>query len=142
MNKAKTLLSVVVAAGLIIAAAGLTSHAISDISAGEAHPKTETVSTQEFAGQSEQETDWSAYADSLDLAEIIDTADLTTVKLDVTDFRSARLKDGRDAVRVTLDRHLTDDEKAKLRGKHCVGVDCIWRHRYAPEITGSYFYVV
>lgn len=66
----------------------------------------------------------------------------TTVKLDVTDFRSARLKDGRDAVRVTLDRHLTDDEKAKLRGKHYVGVDCVWRHRYAPEITGSYFYVV
>ena len=85
MNKAKTILSVVVAAGLIISAAGLTSHAISDISAGEAHPKTETVSTQEFACQSEQETDWAAYADSLDLAEIIGTADLDVEELEHRD---------------------------------------------------------
>lgn len=45
MSKAKTILSVVVAAGLIISAAALTSHAISGISADEARPKTETAST-------------------------------------------------------------------------------------------------
>ena len=45
MNKAKAILSVVLAAGLVISAAGMTSHAISNISDSEARPKTETVFT-------------------------------------------------------------------------------------------------
>ena len=85
MSKAKTILSVVVAAGLIISATGLTSHAISNISDSEARPKTETVSTGDLASRSETETDWAAYADSLDLAEIISTADLTADELEHRD---------------------------------------------------------
>lgn len=78
MSKAKTILSVVVAAGLIISATGLTSHAISGISASEARPEPEPI-------QNETETDWAAYADSLNLAEIIGTADLTADELEHRD---------------------------------------------------------
>ena len=85
MSKAKTILSVVVAAGLIISATGLTSYAISNISDSEARSKTETVSTGDLASRSETETDWAAYADSLDLAEIIGTADLDVEELEHRD---------------------------------------------------------
>lgn len=65
------------------------------------------------------------------------------VKCDVIDFTDVFLKDGRPATRVTMCRLLTDDELAVMRGNcRFVGVGCIARYRYAPEIRKSYFYVV
>lgn len=66
----------------------------------------------------------------------------TSVKLEVIDFDDVRLKDGRDAVRVTVGHILTDEEKAEMKSKRFVGLDCVCHCRYAPEIRYSYFYVV
>ena len=65
-----------------------------------------------------------------------------SVKRDVIDFTDCHLKDGRDALRITLDRILTEAEKARMKSKHIVGVDCLCQYRYAPEIRHSYFYLV
>ena len=64
-----------------------------------------------------------------------------SVKSDTIDFTQVKLKTGCYAVRVTLDRLLTDPEKATLSREGCIGVDCVARYRYAPEIQKSYFYI-
>lgn len=65
-----------------------------------------------------------------------------TVKANVIDFNNVKLKTGEIAIRVTLDRLLTDDEKAKMKSKKFLGLDCVTYYKYAPEIKKSYFYVV
>ena len=65
-----------------------------------------------------------------------------TVKKDIIDFSDVRMKSGKNGIRVTLDRLLTDTEKQQMNNKHFVGLDCIAVYRYAPEIKKSYFYVV
>lgn len=66
-----------------------------------------------------------------------------SVKLDTMNFEDVMLKDGRPAMRVTMCRLLTEDELAAMRGnKHFLGLGLITRHKYAPEIRKSYFYVV
>lgn len=64
-----------------------------------------------------------------------------SVKINVQDFTPVTLKTGARALRVLLDRVLTDAEKTELTRAGCIGVDCVARHRYAPEIQKSYFYV-
>lgn len=66
----------------------------------------------------------------------------SSVKCDVIDFVTVKLKDGRVATRVLLDRLLTAEEKKIMKSKHFVGLDCVAQYRYAPEIKKSYFYVV
>lgn len=66
-----------------------------------------------------------------------------SVKADLMDFNDIRLKDGRTAIRVTVDRLITEDEEKEMqKSKHLVGVGCVAQYRYAPEIQKSYFYVV
>ena len=65
-----------------------------------------------------------------------------TVKIDIIDFSYVKMKTGKNGIRVTLDRLLTDTEKQQMNNKHFVGLDCIAVYRYAPEIKKSYFYVV
>lgn len=66
-----------------------------------------------------------------------------SVKENVVDFTNCRLKTGQAAIRVTVGRLLTDEEKGNLKSfKNIVGADLICQHRYAPEIKHSYFYVV
>ena len=65
-----------------------------------------------------------------------------TVKKDIIDFSDVKMKSGKNGIRVTLDRLLTDTEKQQTNNKHFVGLDCIAVYRYAPEIKKSYFYVV
>ena len=47
-----------------------------------------------------------------------------------------------DAIRVTIDRLLTDSEKQQMQNKHIVGLECVCHYKYAPEIKKSYFYVI
>ena len=65
-----------------------------------------------------------------------------TVKKDIIDFSDVKMKSGKNGIRVTLDRLLTDTEKQQMNNKHFIGLDCIAVYRYAPEIKKSYFYVV
>ena len=66
-----------------------------------------------------------------------------SVKVDIIDFTTVKLKSGQIAERITMDRQLTDNEKQTMKSsKHIVGVDCIAQYRYAPEIKKSYFYIV
>ena len=65
-----------------------------------------------------------------------------TVKKDIIDFSDVKMKSGKNGIRVTLDRLLTDTEKQQMHNKHFIGLDCIAVYRYAPEINKSYFYVV
>lgn len=66
-----------------------------------------------------------------------------SVKCDVIDFTDVFLKDGRPAMRVTMCRLLTENElKVMRKEKHFLGLHLITRHKYAPEIRKSYFYVV
>lgn len=64
-----------------------------------------------------------------------------SVKVDVADYENMKIK-GRNAIRVTLDRLLTDVEKANMSNRHFVGLDCVCHYKYAPEIKHSYFYVL
>ena len=67
----------------------------------------------------------------------------STVKSSIIDFSDVLMKSGKPGMRVTLDRLLTDEEKATMKkSKHLQGVALVCRHRYAPEIVRSYFYVV
>ena len=57
-------------------------------------------------------------------------------------FGDARLKNGRYALRCTLDKLLTPFEVEKLsKCRNVIEADCVTHHRYAPEIRYSYFYV-
>lgn len=65
-----------------------------------------------------------------------------SVKNVIIDFKDVKLKSGVSAIRVTMDRLLTDEEKEAMRkNKHILGVDCVCTYRWAPEIKQSYFYV-
>ena len=47
------------------------------------------------------------------------------------------------ALKVFLDKMLTDEEKQILKGKKRVlGCDSVYWHKYAPEIKHSIFYVL
>lgn len=48
-----------------------------------------------------------------------------SVKCDTVDFKDVRLMDGRSAIRVTIDRLLTQEEKDKMTSKRFVGLDCV-----------------
>lgn len=65
-----------------------------------------------------------------------------TVKKDIIDFSDVRMKDNKPGIRITIDRLLTDSEKANMQNKRIKGLDCITFYRYAPEIKKSYFYIV
>lgn len=81
----------------------------------------------------------------LDVTKLIDLLP-DSVKADVIDFTDVKLKDGRIATRVVLDRLLTEDEKKTLSSGRCkkriLGVDGVAQYRSAPEIKKSYFYVL
>lgn len=66
----------------------------------------------------------------------------SSVKCDTIDFVTVKLKDGRIATRVLLDRLLTAEEKKSMKSRHFVGLDCVAYYHDAPEIKKSYFYVV
>lgn len=76
--------------------------------------------------------------DTMDLLQLLPQ----TMQHDIIDFHDCKLKDGRDATRITLSRMLTAEEKSQMSGEHFVGINCIAHYRYAPEIEKSYFYVV
>lgn len=66
-----------------------------------------------------------------------------SVKVDIINFTTVKLRTGQIAERITLDRLLTDDEKQTMQSnKRIIGVDCTAQHRYAPEIKRNYFYIV
>lgn len=66
-----------------------------------------------------------------------------SVKVDTIDFQDVQLKSGQYAIRVLLDRLLTDQEKNEMsKSKRFIGIDCVACHRYAKEIKKSYFYVI
>lgn len=67
-----------------------------------------------------------------------------SVKVDIADFADVRLKTGKMAVRVMLDRLLTEAEQAEISAiKRILWNDtCVAVYKYAPEIRKSYFYVV
>ena len=65
-----------------------------------------------------------------------------TVQPDILDLHECVLKDGQEAVRVTLTRFLTEEESSQMQNGHFIGLGCIATYRYAPEIQKSYFYVV
>ena len=70
--------------------------------------------------------------DTMDLLQLLPQ----TIQHDIIDFHDCKLKDGRDATRIT------PEEKSQMSGEHFVGINCIAHYRYAPEIEKSYFYVV
>ena len=76
----------------------------------------------------------------MDITSIFDLVP-ETVKKDIIDFNDVMLKTGKAAIRVTLDRLLTETEKQKMQHKRILGLDCIAVYRYAPEIKKSYFYI-
>ena len=65
-----------------------------------------------------------------------------SVKLDVVDFQTVKMKNGEVGTRIVLNRILTDTEKAQMVNERYKGLDCVAYHRYAPEIKRSYFYIV
>ena len=65
-----------------------------------------------------------------------------SVMKDIIDIVPVKLSDGRTSTRVTLDRVITEEERAALDNVAIIGKDCVAVHRYAPEIKRSYFYVV
>lgn len=77
----------------------------------------------------------------MNVAELVELLP-DSVKLDVVDFQTVKMKDGEVGTRVTLDRVLTDIEKAQMVSERFRGLNCIAQHKYASEIKRSYFYVV
>lgn len=65
-----------------------------------------------------------------------------SIQKEIIDFQDMVLKDGRDAIRITVDRILSESERAELIKAGAIGVNCICQHRYAPEIKRSYFYML
>lgn len=65
-----------------------------------------------------------------------------SVKADTIDISHCKLKDGRSAVRITIDRLLTENEiDVMALNRDIIGLKCRCYHAYAPEIKYSYFYV-
>lgn len=65
-----------------------------------------------------------------------------TVMKDIIDIKPVGLSDGRMSTRVTLDRVISEEERAALDNVAIVGKDCVTVHRHAPEIKKTYFFVV
>lgn len=66
-----------------------------------------------------------------------------SVKQHVIDFTWVKMKNGKQGLRVLLDRILTDAEKAEMqKSKRILGLECVAQYVHAPEIKKSYFYVV
>lgn len=63
------------------------------------------------------------------------------VKVNIIDFTDVRLKTGEYAIRVTLNKLLSEKEKNEMQLPQIVGVECVAHYRYAPEIKHSYFYI-
>ncbi len=78
----------------------------------------------------------------MDITNLIDRVP-ESIMADVMDFNDVRLKGGRDALRVTVDRLLNaDEQKQLLKTKGIVyNVEMVCTYRYAPEIKKPYFYV-
>lgn len=77
----------------------------------------------------------------MDITTLIDKVP-PTVRPDILDFTDVRLKDGRYAIRVLVDRLLTDEELKMMASKKFIIGFGIATYRYAPEIKKHYFYVV
>lgn len=77
----------------------------------------------------------------MNVAELVELLP-DSVKLDVIDFQTVKMKDGEVGTRVVLDRILTDTEKAQMVSERFKGLDCVAQYKYAPEIKRSYFYIV
>ena len=58
--------------------------------------------------------------DTMDLLQLLPQ----TIQHDIIDFHDCKLKDGRDATRITLSRMLTAEEKSQMSGEHFVGINC------------------
>ena len=77
----------------------------------------------------------------MDIEKVVDLLP-ESVKYDTMNFEDVMLKDGRPAMRVTMCRLLTENELKVMRNeKHFLGLHLITRHKCAPEIRKSYFYV-
>lgn len=77
----------------------------------------------------------------MDITNLIECVP-ANIKQHILDFQDVRLKDGRDALRVILDRVLTTEEQAELaKCRGVIGANCIAHYKYAPEIKRSYFYL-
>ena len=70
----------------------------------------------------------------------------SSVKCDMIDFVTVKLKDGRVATRILLDRLLTAEEKNIMKSKHFSGLDCdfhltskFFRNSYLT--CGRYFHL-
>lgn len=79
----------------------------------------------------------------MDITNLIDKVPESIVT-DVMDFNDVRLKGGRDALRVTVDRLLNADEQKQLAKTKGIiyNTEMVCAYKYAPEIKKSYFYVV
>lgn len=77
----------------------------------------------------------------MNVAELVELLP-DSVKLDVVDFQTVKIKDGEVGTRVVLDRILTDTEKEQMVSERFRGLNCVAQHKYAPEIKRSYFYII
>lgn len=77
----------------------------------------------------------------MNVAELVELLP-DSVKLDIIDFQTVKMKSGGVGTRVVLDRILTDTEKAQMASERFRGLDCVAQHKYAPEIKRSYFYII
>lgn len=65
------------------------------------------------------------------------------IKEDIADLHDVLLKDNRHAIRIVIDRVLTEKEKNELKkNKKIIGTDLVANMKSAPEIRRSYFYFV
>lgn len=77
----------------------------------------------------------------MDITNVIEFVP-ANIKRYIIDYQNVRLKDGRDALRVVLDREITAEEKEQLaKIKQIIGANCVGHYQYAPEIKRSYFYL-
>ena len=77
----------------------------------------------------------------MDITNLIESIP-ADIKQCILDFQDVKLKDGRDALRVILNRVLTAGEQAELaKCRGVIGATCVAYYKYAPEIKRSYFYL-
>jgi hypothetical protein len=76
----------------------------------------------------------------MDIAKIIEVLP-TSIKLDVMDFTTVKLKTGEVATRIILTRVLTGEEKKELLKNNKIAGFGIGTFDNAPEDKKSYFYL-
>jgi hypothetical protein len=76
----------------------------------------------------------------MDITKIIEILP-TSVKLDVMDFTTVRLKTGEIATRIILTRVLTDEEKTELLKNNKIAGFGVGSFSNFPEDKKSYFYL-